>query len=311
MKTPRVSLDQWRALQAVVDFGGYAQAAQELHRSQSSVSYTIAKLQEQLGIPLLQIKGRKAELTDAGQVLLHRSRQLLADAVELEDLADSLEQGWEPEIRLVVDEAFPKAILMMVLKRFAPESRGTRVQLREVVLSGASDALLTGADLVVGYQVPKGFVGEPLVEIEFVPVAHPDHPLHQLGNELTINDLSREMQVVIRDSGVRQQKDVGWLGAGYRWTVTSIDTAITAISNGLGFAWLPRHEIWEELSDGRLKPLPLRGGQCYRGHLYLVFGQQEGVGPATRRLSELFHEVAKPYLPKLKDGSPELMPGLE
>jgi len=294
MKTPRVSLEQWRALQAVVDHGGYAHAARALHRSQSSVSYTIARLQEQLGVPMLEIRGRKAELTDAGRVLLHRARQLLADAAEIEELAASLEQGWEPEIRLVVDEAFPKATLMTVLKRFAPEGRGTRVQLREVVLSGASDALLGGADLVVGYQVPEGFVGEPLVEVEFVPVAHPEHALHRLGNELTVNDLSREMQVVVRDSGVRQQKDVGWLGAGYRWTVSSLDTAITAVSSGLGFAWLPRHEIAAALEEGRLRPLPLRGGQCFRGHLYLVFGRQDGIGPATRRLAELFREETRP-----------------
>ena len=38
MKAPRVTLEQWRTLQAVVDYGGYAQAAEALHRSQSSVA---------------------------------------------------------------------------------------------------------------------------------------------------------------------------------------------------------------------------------------------------------------------------------
>ncbi|WP_144968318.1 LysR family transcriptional regulator, partial [Pseudomonas sp. DE0010] len=56
MKTPRVSLDQWRTLQAVVGHGGYAQAAEVLHRSQSSVSYTVARMQEQLGVPLLRLE---------------------------------------------------------------------------------------------------------------------------------------------------------------------------------------------------------------------------------------------------------------
>ena len=56
MKAPRVTLDQWRTLQAVVDHGGFAQAAEALHRSQSSVSYTVARMQEQLGAPLLRIE---------------------------------------------------------------------------------------------------------------------------------------------------------------------------------------------------------------------------------------------------------------
>ena len=45
MNTQKTTLDQWRALQAVVDFGGYAQAAEQLFRSQSTISYTVAKLQ--------------------------------------------------------------------------------------------------------------------------------------------------------------------------------------------------------------------------------------------------------------------------
>ena len=49
MKAPRVTLDQWRTLQAVVDHGGFAQAAEALHRSQSSVSYTVARMQDHPG----------------------------------------------------------------------------------------------------------------------------------------------------------------------------------------------------------------------------------------------------------------------
>ena len=99
MKAPRVTLDQWRTLQAVVDNGGFAQAAEALHRSQSSVSYTVARMQEQLGVPLLRIEGRKAVLTEAGAVLLRRSRHLLKQASQIEDLAHQLELGWEAEIK--------------------------------------------------------------------------------------------------------------------------------------------------------------------------------------------------------------------
>ncbi|OOZ40991.1 LysR family transcriptional regulator [Solemya pervernicosa gill symbiont] len=290
MQAPRVTLEQWRTLQAVIDCGGYAQAAESLKRSQSSVSYAIGRLQKQLGVTLLRIKGRKAVLTEAGEVLLQRSRQLLADAVNLETLGQTLESGWEPEIRLVVDEAFPAPLLMSALKSFEPLSRGTRIQLREVVLSGASEALLDGADLVIGYQVPQGFLGDTLLNIEFTAVAHPDHSLHQHNRELSANDIGHEMQVVIRDSGSRPQ-DVGWLGAGHRWTVSSIATAITTISSGLGFGWLPNHAIERQLQEGTLKPLPLRGNQSYSAQLYLIFGRQEGIGPATRKLAEILYQA--------------------
>ena len=77
MKAPRVTLDQWRTLQAVVDQGGFAQAADVLHRSQSSVSYTVARMQEQLGVPLLRIDGRKAVLLERGGDEVRRRRLLV------------------------------------------------------------------------------------------------------------------------------------------------------------------------------------------------------------------------------------------
>lgn len=290
MKSPRVTLDQWRVLQTVVDEGGFAQAADALHRSQSSVSYAIKGLQDQLGVPVLLIHGRRAVLTEVGTVLLSRARQLLNDAAALESLAASLQQGWEAELHLIVDAVFPSATLVAVLKEFAPESRGTRIQLREVVLSGADDALASGeADLVIGYRVPPGFLGDTLLDVEFIAVAHPTHALHQLGRPLVMEDLVRAQQVVLRDSGAHNI-DKGWLGALHRWTLTSIETSVTTISNGIGFGWLPRHRIEDKIAQGLLKPLPLREGQTRREMLYLVFGKPDAPGPATQRLASLFRQ---------------------
>ncbi len=291
MKQPRVSLEQWRTLQAVIDFGGYAQAAEKLHRSQSSLSYTVARLQQQLGIPLLRIQGRKAVLTPAGEVLLRRSRQLVDDAATLEAVAHHLDQGWEPEIQVVVDAAFPSSCLMAALKQFVPLSRGTRLQLNEVVLSGADEALLEGrADLVICGHVPQGFLGDQLIEVEFIAVAHRDHPLHQLKRGLTGEDLRREIQVVIRDSGVQLKRDVGWLGSSHRWTVTSIDKAADALVAGLGFGWLPYHQASQYIETGVLLPLPLREGLRRKVPLYMVFGQLERPGPATQKLAAILLE---------------------
>jgi len=144
MSAINVSIEQWRSLNAVIEAGGFSQAAEKLHRSQSSISYQIARLQEQLGIQVLEIIGRKAQLTEHGEIIYRRSQQLLREADRIEVLARSLDQGWEANISLVVDTVFPTRLLMQALRIFAPESRGTRVQLNEVVLSGAEDALHAG-----------------------------------------------------------------------------------------------------------------------------------------------------------------------
>ena len=298
MNTLKTTLEQWRALQAVVDYGGYAQAAEQLFRSQSTISYSISKLQEQLGVQLLVVQGRKAQLTEVGEVLVRRSHQLLKDVAELEQLAESLGQGREAEIRFVVDAAFPNAILMKALKKFAPQSEGTRVQLKEVVLSGADEALESGeADLIISASNPSEYLGDIIYQVEFIAVAHPEHHLHQLGRNLTMKDLEREMQVVIRDSGVKHNVDMGWLGAEHRWTVTSMDTASSAVASGLGFAWLPRHHVQDKLEHGLLRLLPLKEGQVYKGNLYLIFGKPNNVGPATRELAAVIRQCASESLP--------------
>ncbi|VFR45217.1 Transcriptional regulator, LysR family [plant metagenome] len=290
MSIPRTTLEQWRVLQAIVEHGGFAQAAEALHRSQSSVSYMVARLREQVGVELLVLEGRKARLTDAGQALLAAANELLRDASRLERLAASLGQGWEPEVRMAVDVAFPTGLLVQALARYTDLAAQTRVQLKEVVLSGAEEALLTHtADLVIGTRVPVGHLGDLLLDVEFVALAHPAHALHRLGRELTTEDLARELQVVLRDSGTQHPRDEGWLGARQRWTVTAMQTSLSMVASGLGFAWLPRHLAQRHIDEGSVLPLPLREGGRRRVPLYLMYGATEP-GPATRRLAEVITE---------------------
>ena len=68
----KVSLDHWRALEKVVDEGGYARAAEALGKSQSTVSHSIQRLEDLLGTRVLRIQGRRAVLTEVGAVVLRR-----------------------------------------------------------------------------------------------------------------------------------------------------------------------------------------------------------------------------------------------
>src|SRR3954468_613993 len=104
---PRITLEQWQALVAVVDAGGYSQAAERLHKSQSSVTYLVQKLESLLEVKAFEIKGRKAALTATGQLLYRRARVLLDEASGLEKTAKSASAGWEAEIRIAAEMVFP------------------------------------------------------------------------------------------------------------------------------------------------------------------------------------------------------------
>jgi len=289
-----VTLEQWRVFQAIIDQGGYAQAASYLHRSQSAVSYSMSRLQEQLGISLLRVEGRKAVLTEQGEILLNRSQLLIEKAAEIENFAQHLSQGREAEIKLVVDAAFPNDLLMSALAQFAKQSQGTRVQLREVILSGAIDALVSDeAELVIGVETPSGYLADPLIEVELIAVAHFDHPLHKLNREITSSDLAQHMHVVIRDSGQHEKMDVGWLSSQDRWTVSSIDSALNAIEHGLGYGWIPSNRLTDAFEDGHLKPLILEQGSTYKAFLFISFGHPQNIGPATRELASIIKNTVE------------------
>ena len=96
------TLEQWRMFRAVVEHGGFAQAAEATHKSQSSINHAVHKLQDQLNLKLLEVVGRKAQLTDAGALMLRRADQLLEHAVHLETIAAGLSQGNEAELRVAV-----------------------------------------------------------------------------------------------------------------------------------------------------------------------------------------------------------------
>ena len=288
MYRPKTTIEQWRILQAVVDHGGYAKAAEKLNKSQSSLNHAVAKLQSQLGVNLLEVQGRKAVLTEAGQVMLRRSRHLTQNIQDLEGLATNINQDWEPEITLAVDLAYPKSLLYPVLKQFGPESRGSRLKILDTVITGTEEAITEAwADLVISHVVPKGHLGEPLTEVKFVAVCHPDHPLLKVEQPIDPNELSQHLQLVIKDTSASPQEKQGWLKSECRWTVSTFDTAIELLLEGMGFCWLPEHKVCEMVKQGELSELNIKGTSFRLLVSYLVQPKPDSVGPGTQLLTEL------------------------
>lgn len=301
---PRITLDQWRTLVTVVEAGGYAQAAEHLHKSQSTLTYAVQKLERLLGVKVFMVEGRKAVLTPAGQVLYRRGKSLTEEALRLERAAASLAAGWEAELRLAVEAVFPTWLLLECFSRFAADCPETRIELIESVLGGTEEALLEGrADLAIGSTVPPGFLGDPVMRLRFVAAARPDHPLHRFGRELTLADLGQYRHLVVRDTGRLRNRTPGWLNE-YRWTVSHLATSIRAACMGLGYAWYPEDMIRGELEAGELAPLPLREGAERWATLYLVFADRDAAGPASRRMADIIRTGIRERCPAADGAAP-------
>ncbi|MDX1434831.1 MAG: LysR family transcriptional regulator [Gammaproteobacteria bacterium] len=291
MSQPRISLDQWNALVSVVESGSYARAAERLHRTQSTLSYAVQKLERLLGVEVFAREGRRSVLTPTGRLLYRRGKALLEEAARLEHAAGELAGGWEAEVRVAVETVFPTWLLLECLGAFAGERRQTRIELLETVLGGSEEALVERrVELAIGSAVPAGFLGDALMRARFVCVAAPDHPLHALGRAITLEDLRAERHLVIRDSGTARTRSGGWLNE-LRLTVSHKATSIRAACMGLGYAWYPEENIRAELRSGALVPLPLREGAEKYATLYLIFADRESAGPGIIRLAEIIRET--------------------
>jgi DNA-binding transcriptional LysR family regulator len=286
--TPNITLDQWRTLISIVESGGYAQAAESMFKSQSAVTYAVQKIELLLDVKAFEIQGRKAILTPIGKMLYRRALALVNEANDLEHAVKTLSAGWEANINITAEILFPSNLLLTCMDRFGLESPNTRIELIESVIGGTSEALLKGeVDIAITPQLPPGFLGNLLIRIKIIAVAHSNHPLHHLGHNLTYKDLRAYRHLVVRDSGKNRDQRAAIVEVEQRWTVSQIATSIEAVSMGYGFAWLPEAHITKELKSGLLKPLPLIEGGTREIPLYLVIANPDFAGPGIRRFAEI------------------------
>ncbi len=295
-KNFHVTLKQWRALHAVVDYGGFCEAAEALHLSQSSISYAIAKLQEQFGFPLLKLMGRKAELTAEGRALLTRSRNLLSDAVELEMFADNLRRGHHSEIRMAVDADFPTHLITQALCRLKERGHDIRLALSELTSTEIDDTLRSRrADIAIVRQTLPGFNHMRLFQVEYVAVAHAKHRLSRLKQELQCVDLASEIEIVITRGGPQHpvERDHRVPIQSQRWYVQSGDTAIRALCDGIGYAWLARHQVRTLLENGTLCELRITSNSPRTMLLHLASVRPLASCERIGLLADMLHGMAQ------------------
>jgi DNA-binding transcriptional LysR family regulator len=282
------TLDAWEILQTVVQLGGFAPAAEKLNRSQSTISYAIARLQEQLGVQLFEMHGRKAQLTEAGRVLLADAESHLDGFHQLEQRARLIASGGASEVRLSVDSIFPDDRLFAALASFSSSFPHVRLKLRQgTFLSADSEFSLHDAQLCVTGLISHELFVKPILVIGLIAVARCDHPLLSAGHRLTRTDLMQHIMVTIESAASGSLKQQPRLPAQRALPVGSIDSAIAAVRSGLCFGWLPKYRIQTELDKGDLVALPLLAGKTRNAQLNLVCRDQSASNSEANALAEL------------------------
>ncbi len=267
----RSTLDEWEILQAVVHLGGFAPAAKQLNRSQSTISYAIARLQEQLGMRLFETKGRRAHLTEMGRILLAEVEPHLAGFQQLEQRARSLASGAESEVRLSVDSIYPNPRLFTALAEFLRRFPYVQLKLRQsTFLSADAEFSLHNAQLCITGLLSREFFIKPVLAIGMIAVARRGHALHRLKRKLNRADLMQHMLVSIEGTASGSLRHQPRVPTQRVLNVSSIEAAIDAVCSGLCFGWLPANRVQSHLDSGELVPLRLQAGGTREVRLNLV-----------------------------------------
>lgn len=254
----KLSLDALQILDAIDRRGSFAAAGKALHKVPSTISYTVSKLEQDLGVQLFDRVGPRADLTEAGRALLEEGRHLLRAARELELRVRRVASGWEAELTLAVDSMFQPALLAQDIADFSAVAEQTRVRLISEALSGTWEALLDRrADLLVGAagEGPSGggYVVEALGVVRFVFAVAPQHPLATVSGPLGRDALAEHCAIAVADSARRLlPRTVGLLMGQETVTVPDMLSKFRLQCAGLGFGFLPEPYVQAAVAQGRL-----------------------------------------------------------
>jgi DNA-binding transcriptional LysR family regulator len=283
-----VTLDQLRALVAVVEQGSFSGAARKLSRVQSAISTAMANLEEQLGVPIWDRTTKVAKLTDQGAAVLAAARRVLGEVDALRRLTSGMVMGLEASVSLCVDALFPLGVLVDLCAGFAKEFPAVDLRVDTQVLSVVSARVLSGAATigVAGeHGLAPGLERKVLAPIRMIPVVGPRHPLASVRGVVSSAQLRDTVQIVLSersDAGVADQGVVSVR----TWRVADLHTKHALLRANLGWGNLPEHLVREDIQKRRLIPLRLaEWGDAQRALLLCaIYRSDTTFGPAHRWL---------------------------
>jgi DNA-binding transcriptional LysR family regulator len=252
-----VTLDALRVLDAIHSKGSFAAAAQALYKVPSALTYTMQKLESDLGVILFDRKGQRASLTAAGKLVLQEGNDILLATRRLEEKVLQLETGWEPKLVIAKDTIIPEAPLFDLIGQFCQSDKQVEITVIEEVLGGGWDALYTErADIAIGVgdDLPSGqFITKQMAMVEFVFAVSTTHPLADFIGLLESSHISQYPTIVAADSSRSLPgRSSGLINSKQQIRVSSMASKLQAQLQGIGVGFLPLHMALPYLNSGQL-----------------------------------------------------------
>jgi DNA-binding transcriptional LysR family regulator len=286
---------------AVVGAGSLSAAAQQLGRSQPTVSRQLAALEARLGARLLARTTRQIRLTAAGRAYFERCTTLVALAREAEAAVADTSRALRGPVRVSAPPSYARQRLAPLVAEFLAAFPDVRL---EMVLTGdRADVVAEPLDLVVRLgPLPDSSLACRLLSSEqFVLCASPDH-LKRCGHPATVGELAMRKCLVTETFGLRSR----WVFRhGHRRSMVDVpgcfvsdDLAMLheAARLGVGIAALPAYLAADDLAAGTLEHvLPRERLPRFRAHAVL---------PSARHVPRRVRMLLDYFAARLRSGTP-------
>ena len=290
-----VDLDQIEVLDAIERLGSFSAAAKELHRATSAVSYAIKTLENALEVEVYDRSGHKAELTDAGKLILKRGRVLLEEARQIERFALQMKQDWEPRLSVVMDGVLPMMPVIHALNRFTRRDLPTTVDLRVAYLSTVRqrfDEEEFDLMLTVDQTSDSKLTVRPMPTLDMVLLAHREHPLACVNEPLRREDFSEHVELLVSPAAGTRMSHIQkmYLGGAHVFELSDFHSKKDALLGAVGFGWMPVHLVTKEIKSGELVIVNYEEGAKYSFTPSLVFRRSSPLGRGAQLFAEFIEE---------------------
>jgi DNA-binding transcriptional LysR family regulator len=289
MMRPMLDLDLLRSFVSVVDAGGFTRAGERVHRTQSTVSQQIRRLEDAVGRPLLHRNGKSVAPTEEGERLLSYARRILSLAAEAQDvLARPMSDGI---VRLGIPEDFAANRLTRALSKFARSHPGLRLDVRCDLSVKLRGDLERGELDVALMKRDAGEAGGVAAWPESLTwVTSRNHPVDPRRDPVPLAVFSQGCLYRARAIHALEAAGRAWHIA---YTSPNFASIQAAVSAGLGVSILPEATL---LADHR--KLRAKDGFPSITNTELALVVAPTASPATRRLADLLADFCSTAGPR-------------
>lgn len=278
-----------------VERGGFSPAARELGLTPSAISKLVTRMENRLGVRLLNRSTRRLALTPEGEAFFHRAQRILADIEEAENEVARFRSRPRGRLRLNVGTAFGSHQLVPALPEFL--ARFPEIELELTMTDRLVDLMEEGADvgLRTGELADSSLVARKICDMERVICASPAY-LERHGRPRKPEDLLGHNCLVIAGSpqfqrwpfnvadGVREVAVSGNVSA------NNAETLVQLAEMGLGIIRLADVIVGQAIAAGRLRPVLADVHHVEPLPLHAVFPQGRHRSPRVAALVEFLLE---------------------